>query len=157
MAAFRPEEESATAAPARIGPLPGSPVRGSRSGAPVMALLDLLGRRWAMGVLWTLCEGGPATFSPDGSKLAYNIISREWRTWKRYTAGRAQDVYVYDLTGNRVELIHGPGTRWAVISYGENGELDGVEFDAGLNMDIRSDTPLGGPIPFAEPPAGEER
>ena len=43
-------------------PLPGTPVRGSRSGAPVMALLDLLGRRWAMGVLWTLCEGGPATF-----------------------------------------------------------------------------------------------
>ncbi|MGA1607899.1 MAG: hypothetical protein ACO4CT_13010, partial [Planctomycetota bacterium] len=29
-------------------------------------------------------EGGPATLSPDGSKLAYNIISREWRTWKRY-------------------------------------------------------------------------
>ncbi|MEO0478222.1 MAG: PDZ domain-containing protein [Planctomycetota bacterium] len=50
-------------------------------------------------------EGGPATFSPDGSKLAYNIISREWRTWKRYTAGRAQDVYVYDLTGNRVEQL----------------------------------------------------
>jgi len=43
-------------------PLPGRPVRGSKSGAPVMALLDLLGRRWAMGVLWTLCEGGPATF-----------------------------------------------------------------------------------------------
>ncbi len=43
-------------------PLPGSPVRGSKSGAPVMALLDLLGRRWAMGVLWTLCESGPATF-----------------------------------------------------------------------------------------------
>ncbi len=43
-------------------PTPGSPVRGSRSGAPIMALFDLLGRRWAMGVLWTLCEGGPATF-----------------------------------------------------------------------------------------------
>ena len=27
-----------------------------------MALFDLLGRRWAMGVLWTLCEGGPCTF-----------------------------------------------------------------------------------------------
>ncbi|MBK8978914.1 MAG: PD40 domain-containing protein [Planctomycetes bacterium] len=50
-------------------------------------------------------EGGAATFSPDGSKLAYNIISREWRTWKRYTAGRAQDVWVYDLTGNRIERI----------------------------------------------------
>ena len=43
-------------------PMPGAPVRGSRSGAPVMALFDLLGRRWAMGVLWTLCEAGPSTF-----------------------------------------------------------------------------------------------
>lgn len=43
-------------------PRPGQAVRGSRSGAPIMALLDLLGRRWAMGVLWTLCEGGTATF-----------------------------------------------------------------------------------------------
>ena len=43
-------------------PRPGRKVRGSRSGAPIMALLDLLGRRWAMGVLWTLCERGPATF-----------------------------------------------------------------------------------------------
>ena len=43
-------------------PTPGTPVRGSRTGAPIMALLDLLGRRWSMGVLWTLCEHGPATF-----------------------------------------------------------------------------------------------
>ena len=43
-------------------PRPGQPVRGSRSGAPVMALFDLLGRRWAMGVLWTLADTGPATF-----------------------------------------------------------------------------------------------
>lgn len=27
-----------------------------------MALFDLLGRRWAMGVLWTVCEAEPATF-----------------------------------------------------------------------------------------------
>jgi DNA-binding HxlR family transcriptional regulator len=27
-----------------------------------MALLDLLGRRWAMGVLWTLSESGVSTF-----------------------------------------------------------------------------------------------
>lgn len=43
-------------------PLPGLPVRGSRTGAPIMALFDLIGRRWAMGVLWTLAEIGPATF-----------------------------------------------------------------------------------------------
>lgn len=43
-------------------PMPGQPVRGSRSGAPVMALFDLLGRRWAMGVIWTLAEAGPCSF-----------------------------------------------------------------------------------------------
>jgi DNA-binding HxlR family transcriptional regulator len=43
-------------------PYPGQPVRGSKSGNPMMALFDLLGRRWAMGVLWQLSHGGPCTF-----------------------------------------------------------------------------------------------
>jgi DNA-binding HxlR family transcriptional regulator len=30
------------------------PVRGSRSGRPIMALLDLLGRRWTLRILWEL-------------------------------------------------------------------------------------------------------
>ncbi len=42
-------------------PIPGRPVRGSKSGAPIMALFDLLGRHWAMGVVWNL-QHGPATF-----------------------------------------------------------------------------------------------
>ncbi len=33
---------------------PGSPVRGSRSGRPIMATLDLLGRRWCLRVVWEL-------------------------------------------------------------------------------------------------------
>lgn len=37
-------------------PKPGAPVRGSRSGRPIMALLDLLGRRWALRILWELRE-----------------------------------------------------------------------------------------------------
>jgi len=39
------------------GPLPGRPVRGSRSGRPIMALLDLLGRRWALRAIWELRAG----------------------------------------------------------------------------------------------------
>ena len=42
-------------------PKPGQPVRGSKTGKPIMALFDLLGRSWAMGILWNLAEG-PATF-----------------------------------------------------------------------------------------------
>ena len=31
-------------------------VRGSKSGRPIMALLDLLGRRWTLRILWELRE-----------------------------------------------------------------------------------------------------
>jgi DNA-binding HxlR family transcriptional regulator len=33
-----------------------SAVRGSRTGRPIMALLDLLGRRWSLRILWELRE-----------------------------------------------------------------------------------------------------
>lgn len=42
-------------------PKPGTPVRGSTTGRPVMAALDLLGRRWALRVVWELHQQ-PAGF-----------------------------------------------------------------------------------------------
>ena len=41
--------------------LPGRPVRGSTSGRPLMAALDLFGRRWMLRVMWELRDG-PAGF-----------------------------------------------------------------------------------------------
>jgi DNA-binding HxlR family transcriptional regulator len=32
-------------------------VRGSKTGRPIMALLDLLGRRWSLRIMWELREG----------------------------------------------------------------------------------------------------
>ncbi len=43
---------------ARSSPRPGGAVRGSTTGRPVMAAMDLLGRRWALRVMWEL-NGGP--------------------------------------------------------------------------------------------------
>jgi DNA-binding HxlR family transcriptional regulator len=43
-------------------PLPGRPVRGSTTGRPLMALLDLLGRRWTLRILWELRDGAKPTF-----------------------------------------------------------------------------------------------
>ena len=37
------------------------PVRGSKTGRPVMAALDLLGRRWSLRILWEL-RAEPLTF-----------------------------------------------------------------------------------------------
>ncbi|MFG2104612.1 winged helix-turn-helix transcriptional regulator [Micromonospora echinaurantiaca] len=35
-------------------PMPGRPVRGSTTGRPVMAALDLFGRRWTLRIIWEL-------------------------------------------------------------------------------------------------------
>ena len=35
-------------------PLPGRPVKGSESGRPIMAALNLLSRRWVLRILWEL-------------------------------------------------------------------------------------------------------
>ncbi|MFF5210412.1 winged helix-turn-helix transcriptional regulator [Streptosporangium sp. NPDC000396] len=43
-------------------PLPGRPVRGSTTGRPIMALLDLLGRRWALRIIWELTHAPGPTF-----------------------------------------------------------------------------------------------
>jgi DNA-binding HxlR family transcriptional regulator len=36
------------------GPRPGRPARGTRTGRPLLVAFDLLGRRWALRVLWEL-------------------------------------------------------------------------------------------------------
>jgi DNA-binding HxlR family transcriptional regulator len=38
-------------------PRPGSPVRGSTTGRPIMAAMDLLSRRWALRIIWELRDG----------------------------------------------------------------------------------------------------
>jgi len=50
-------------------------------------------------------QGGLASYSADGSKIAYNIIFRNFRTWKRYTGGLAQSITIYDLKNNTSEDI----------------------------------------------------
>jgi len=56
-------------------------------------------------------KGGLTSFSPDGTKIAYNRIFRNFRTWKRYTGGMAQDIAIYDFKNNTYERITDyPGT-----------------------------------------------
>ena len=67
------------------------------------------------GQLFTVpANGGPATalpmptsgagdFSPDAKRLAYSPLFRDFRTWKRYAGGWAQDLYLYDLATSDVK------------------------------------------------------
>lgn len=50
-------------------------------------------------------ESGAGTISPDGKRVAYSPLFRDFRTWKRYQGGWAQDLYLFDLDSNRAEQI----------------------------------------------------
>src|SRR5690606_3626113 len=42
---------------------------------------------------------------PDGKRFVYTPIDREFRSWKRYRGGRAQDVWTFDLTNNSARRL----------------------------------------------------
>lgn len=44
-------------------------------------------------------------YSPDNTKLAMNQIFREFRTWKYYKGGMADDIYIYDFASGQMENI----------------------------------------------------
>ena len=52
-----------------------------------------------------LPEGGFCCFSPDGKRLAYTRVMREFRTWKYYRGGMADDVWIWDPKKGSVENI----------------------------------------------------
>ena len=84
-----------------VRPVPGEPgALGRADGALPRGLLDGGPRDAASD-----SRGRQRLPSPDGKKLAYTPIDREFRTWKRYRGGRAQDVWIYDLERNTAEKI----------------------------------------------------
>ena len=73
-------------------------VRGSRSGRPIMVLLDLLGRRWSLRILWELRE--------------QTLTSRSLRTACDEASPTVLQARLSELRqANLVELIRGDGYR----------------------------------------------
>ncbi|TDC55111.1 transcriptional regulator [Actinomadura sp. KC345] len=102
-------------------PLPGRPVRGSNTGRPIMALFDLLGRRWALRVIWELAQSPATTFRDlqrrcggvSSSVLAQRLAELD----EAGVIGRADRGYTltadgHDLCTELMRLEHW-ATRWA--------------------------------------------
>ena len=74
-------------------------VRGSRTGRPVMALLDLLGRRWTLRIVWELREDRTLT-------------SRALRTACDEASPTVMQTRLTELRGaGLIELLPGDGYR----------------------------------------------
>ncbi|MFO7755242.1 MAG: protease, partial [Bacteroidales bacterium] len=52
-----------------------------------------------------LSDGGFCSYSPSGDKLAFNWVFREFRTWKYYRGGMADDIRIYDFKTGEVEQV----------------------------------------------------
>ncbi len=59
-----------------------------------------------------LDRGGFLSYSPDGHQIAFTRIFRDFRTWKRYDGGLAQDIDIYDLQSHQLKHVtQWPGTE----------------------------------------------
>ncbi|MEO6190598.1 MAG: S41 family peptidase [Saprospiraceae bacterium] len=50
-------------------------------------------------------HGGFCSFSPDKKKIAFNRVFREFRTWKRYRGGQADEIWIYDFDTKQTSKI----------------------------------------------------
>jgi DNA-binding HxlR family transcriptional regulator len=98
-------------------PKPGIPVRGSRTGRPVMAVLDLLGRRTALRVLWELSRADqPLTFRALQSAAETNPALLNTRLKELRVSGLVlRDADGYRLSARGLELLKllSPLVEWA--------------------------------------------
>ncbi len=46
-----------------------------------------------------------ASFSPNGSRLAYTPLARAFRVWKRYRGGRTTAIWIAEMADSRIEKI----------------------------------------------------
>jgi DNA-binding HxlR family transcriptional regulator len=97
-------------------PTPGRAARGSSRGRPIMALLDLLGRRWTLRIIWEL-RGRSLTFrelqSSCGS-ISSSVLNQ--RLAELRAAGaieHASDGYGLTVEGRRLLEMYPPMQAWA--------------------------------------------
>ena len=102
-------------------PHPGRPVRGSRTGRPIMAALDLLGRRWVLRLLWELRDG-PLTFRAlreQCDNVSPSVLNQRLRELRDLELVDLKPGSGYTLTregralGKALAPLHRWAERWA--------------------------------------------
>ncbi|WP_207632741.1 S41 family peptidase [Foetidibacter luteolus] len=67
-----------------------------------------------------LPNGGFCSFSPDKKKMAYNRIFREFRTWKYYRGGMADDIWIYDFNSKQtINITNNPAQDIQPMWFGD--------------------------------------
>lgn len=88
-----------------VAPAPGRKVRGSSTGRPIMAALDLFGRRGMLRILWELRGAAPLTFRALAAAAELPPGTLNTRLKEMRDAGLLADEGGYALTGLGRALI----------------------------------------------------
>ena len=67
--------------------------------------------------------GGFLSLSPDDSKMAYNRVFREFRTWKDYRGGMADDIWIFDFKSGQLENITNNPAQDIIPMWAPNGKV----------------------------------
>lgn len=98
-------------------PKPGVPVRGSSSGRPIMALLDLLGRRWILRILWELRDERLSfrELQERCDAMSPTVLNQRLRDLRDSGIVELAEEGGYALTAAGTDLLHAllPLQRWA--------------------------------------------
>ena len=68
-------------------------------------------------------RGGFVSYSPDDTKIAYNRVFREFRTWKQYKGGMADDIWIFDLKTGALENITDNPAQDIFPMWASNGRI----------------------------------
>ena len=80
-------------------------MRDSDGGGRVQCALYTVSVKGGLPVKLPMPTSGAGDFSPDGTRMIYSPLFRDFRTWKRYQGGWAQDLYIYDLATNAITPV----------------------------------------------------
>jgi DNA-binding HxlR family transcriptional regulator len=100
---------------------PGTPVRGSSTGRPIMAALDLFGRRWTLRLLWELRDGplGFRLLQRRCDDMSSSVLGDRLTELEQVRLVARTDTGSYELTGLGRELgqaispLEAWADRWA--------------------------------------------
>ncbi len=82
-----------------------------------------------------LPRGGFMSFSPDDSKMAFNRIFREFRTWKHYRGGMADDIWIHDFKTGTTEKLTDDPSQDICPMWGPNNRIYFIsERDGRMNL-----------------------
>jgi len=94
-----------------------------RSFNPFIGQLYTVGMDGDLPAQLPVPRGGFLSLSPDDTRMAYNRVFREFRTWKDYRGGMADSIWIFDFKSGAIENITNNPSQNIVPMWAPNNRI----------------------------------